>query len=97
MYQRLVVQFKKERKAKGMSQDDAALNCGVTLSAISKVERNKRSPKLETFMEMCKGIGFMVVMIPIPEEIMPELKRVPEPVEVKEEIDYDNWDYEGEV
>lgn len=92
MHEYLIKQFKYERRRQGISQETVADNSMASLSAVSKIEINKREPRLGTFMDMCKAIGYMVVIVPIPEELRMELKiREPEVI-VPDPVDYDNWD-----
>jgi len=49
--------FRDERRARGFSQHALAQATGLTRDAISKIERGKRSPRLETLVLLSRGLG----------------------------------------
>ena len=91
-----MAQYRSERKKQGLSQEETANRCDITKSAITKAEIGDRVPNLNTFLEMCRGIGYMVVIAPIPTSIKPEIIVEKVIVEVEKDIDYDNWRYKNE-
>lgn len=97
MYEELIKQYKKMRKGNGYTQESASRDVDVTSLTISRTESLETSPRLDKFVEMAKGIGCMVVLVPFPKELPPE--KVEEEVveeETKKVVDYDNWDYEDD-
>ncbi len=88
-HEKLIAQFKEQRKNKKISQEKVSELCEVSYPTVVAAELGNREPKLGTFMEMCKAIGYIVVMIPDPkakEEVVEEPQT-----EEKKEIDYDNF------
>jgi transcriptional regulator with XRE-family HTH domain len=49
--------FQCERHARGFSQDALARASGLTRDGISKIERDKRSPRLETLVRLSRALG----------------------------------------
>lgn len=86
--------FIDERKRQGLSQVQVADRCDVSISTINKSEamRKTRQPKIETFAEMCRGIGFTIIMIPTPQNIKPQVVKEKVIVKVERKVDYDNWE-----
>lgn len=89
----LVRQFISERKRQKLSQEKVVDNCDVSQGGLSKIETGARDPSLNTFTEMLRGIGFMLIMAPIPEKIRPKIVIKEVEVEVEKKTDYDNWNY----
>jgi transcriptional regulator with XRE-family HTH domain len=44
------------RQARGMSQQELAILCGTTQSAIARLERGGRPPKLDTLMRIADAL-----------------------------------------
>ncbi|MDP1901813.1 MAG: helix-turn-helix transcriptional regulator [Rubrivivax sp.] len=44
------------RRQRGLAQDDFAFKCGMSASAISKIERGLKSPKLDTIFRIAKAL-----------------------------------------
>jgi len=49
--------LKKLRTAKGISQEDFALNIGLHRTYISQLERGLKSPSLRTINKICQELG----------------------------------------
>jgi ribosome-binding protein aMBF1 (putative translation factor) len=45
------------RQARGMSQQELAILCGTTQSAIARLERGGRPPKLDTLMRIADALN----------------------------------------
>jgi len=96
MYDELVAQYKSERKRLGISQTEASLKGGVSMFTVSRMESGESRPRLDIFVKMCEGIGFMVAIVPLPSRMIEKvvIEAIEEPeVEESKEVDYDNWDY----
>ncbi|WP_093689166.1 helix-turn-helix domain-containing protein [Sporolituus thermophilus] len=53
--------LKKLRTAKGISQEDFALNVGLHRTYISQLERGLKSPSLRTIEKICRELGISLV------------------------------------
>ncbi|MCE5286072.1 MAG: helix-turn-helix domain-containing protein [Pelosinus sp.] len=53
--------LRKLRTAKGLSQEEFALNIGLHRTYISQLERGLKSPSLRTIDKICKEIGISLV------------------------------------
>ncbi|MCI9022338.1 MAG: helix-turn-helix transcriptional regulator [Eubacterium sp.] len=53
-YAGIGMRIRAARKARGLSQDKLAAECGVSLSFIGHIERGTRSMSLETFVNICR-------------------------------------------
>jgi transcriptional regulator with XRE-family HTH domain len=51
------VNLKRERDARGWSQMDLSRRCGLNLTAISKIERGSRDPRLLTIVKLAQAFG----------------------------------------
>lgn len=93
MYKELIAQYKSERKKQGFSQTYVSENAEVSMFTVNRMEKGETIPRLDKFLEMCRGIGFMVVIAPIPKSVRPQIiiKEVIVEVE-KKVVDYDNFD-----
>jgi transcriptional regulator with XRE-family HTH domain len=49
------------RTAKGISQEDFALNIGLHRTYISQLERGLKSPSLRTIEKICRELGISLV------------------------------------
>ena len=97
MHEEVIKQFTEERKRRKVSQEVVAKYADVSEFTISRMENGKASPMLKTFCEMAKGIGMMVVLVPIPlKEKLPNPKPIEEEEDVYQDPDYSNWDYDEE-
>lgn len=98
MHREIIRQFKSERKKQKKTQQDVSDNCKLNISTVNRMERGESIPTLETFTEAVSGIGFMIVIIPVPQNL--PIKPEPKEEEIVEEeppVNYDNWNYgEGE-
>jgi transcriptional regulator with XRE-family HTH domain len=60
------------RLALGLSQEAAAVHCGIHWTQLGKVERGQRSLRLETIVKIAEGLqmdaGDLVSELPLPEE-----------------------------
>jgi ribosome-binding protein aMBF1 (putative translation factor) len=58
------------RLALGLSQEAAAVRCGIHWTQLGKVERGQRSLRLETIVKIAKGLeidaGKLVSKLPVP-------------------------------
>lgn len=52
-----VANLKKEREAKGLSQEKLAHESGLHWTQVSRVERGERDPKLSTVLALARGLG----------------------------------------
>ena len=91
IHKSLIEQFRAERKKQGVSQERVSQIGDVSLSMVTKVETFRKKPTLDIFMEMCKGIGYMMVIAPIPKQVENIVITEKVEVEVFKEVDYDNW------
>ncbi len=59
------------RTALGLSQEAAAVRCGIHWTQLGKVERGQRSLRLETIMKIAAGLdidaGELVSELPVPQ------------------------------
>ncbi|WP_160725034.1 helix-turn-helix domain-containing protein [Bacillus sp. USDA818B3_A] len=60
---------KRLRKAKGMSQEKLALDSGLDRSFYGEIERNEKTPSLDTTFRIAWGLGME------PEELVKEIKE----------------------
>jgi len=96
MYDQLIEEYTIIRKRKNLSQASASEGVKVSQFTISRMETKETIPQLDKFLEMAKGIGMMVALVPFPSELPPErVEKIPEPEKPKE-VDYDDWDYDEE-
>lgn len=60
------------RQTLGLSQEAAAVRCGIHWTQLGKVERGQRSLRLETIVKIAKGLdvdaGILVSKLPVPPE-----------------------------
>ena len=58
------------RLALGLSQEAAAVRCGIHWTQLGKVERGQRSLRLETIVKIAEGLdidaGELVTKLPVP-------------------------------
>lgn len=63
------------RAALGLSQETAAVRCGIHWTQLGKVERGQRSLRLETIIKIADGLeidaGDLVTGLPLPPEEAP--------------------------
>jgi len=50
------------RRARGMSQQELAVLCGTTQSAIARLERGSRPPKLDTLLRIADALDADLVL-----------------------------------
>ena len=50
-------EIRKERTRLGWSQEELAAKAGIHRTYISLLERNKKSPTLDTYRRICKALG----------------------------------------
>jgi transcriptional regulator with XRE-family HTH domain len=59
------------RQELGLSQEQAAVRCGIHWTQLGKVERGQRSLRLETIVKIANGLemdaGVLVRDLPVPE------------------------------
>ncbi|WP_341271839.1 helix-turn-helix transcriptional regulator [Mycobacterium kubicae] len=59
------------RLALGLSQETAAMRCGIHWTQLGKVERGQRSLRLETIVKIADGLGVdagdLVRQLPLPQ------------------------------
>ncbi len=55
-YTDIGMRIRKARKAKGLSQDELAKECGICLSFMGHIERGTRRMSLETFANICRTL-----------------------------------------
>ena len=96
MYQQLVNEYKATRKRKNISQKVAGALGGLSPMTISRMESGESIPRLDIFIKMAKGIGMMVVIAPLPAELVVHPPKIEEKIEEVKEVNYDDWDYEEE-
>jgi ribosome-binding protein aMBF1 (putative translation factor) len=60
------------RQRLGLSQEAAAVRCGIHWTQLGKVERGQRSLRLETIVKIAEGLdinaGKLVSRLPVPEK-----------------------------
>ena len=63
---------RERRRALGISQETAAVRCGIHWTQLGKVERGQRSLRLETIVKIARGLdidaGALVSGLPAPPE-----------------------------
>ena len=98
MYGQLVKEYKSTRKRKGVTQEDVSSKADVSPFTISRMENGESIPRLDKFIEMAKGIGMMVALVPFPAELPPEPKveEVVEEEDIVVDNEIDNWTYDTE-
>jgi transcriptional regulator with XRE-family HTH domain len=52
--------IKEIRKMKGYEGKHLAKSAGIAASSISDIEKDKRSPRLDTLEKICKGLGVSI-------------------------------------
>jgi len=61
---------RKRRQELGLSQEAAAVQCGIHWTQLGKVERGQRSLRLETIVKIAAGLevdaGHLVAKLPMP-------------------------------
>jgi transcriptional regulator with XRE-family HTH domain len=50
------VNLKRLREAAGLSQEEVGLRCGMQSSAVSRLERGNRNPRLTTIARLARAI-----------------------------------------
>ncbi len=50
-------ELKKARKASGLTQEELAARAGLHNTYISLLERNRKSPTLDSLFRICKALG----------------------------------------
>jgi transcriptional regulator with XRE-family HTH domain len=55
--ERFGANLSRERGRLGWSQEDLSRQCGLHITAISRIERGTREPRLETIVKLAKGLG----------------------------------------
>ncbi len=58
----LAARVAEERRARGLSQRELADLCGTTQSAIARVERGARPPRLDTLLRMAGALDCELVV-----------------------------------
>ncbi len=91
----LIEEYKRIRKSLKISQKNIVKEIGVSKYTVSKAESGRHTPKLKTFVEMARSIGYTLILVPLYDgtkrvEPIKAEKLVQEP----EEVDYDNWIYD---
>jgi DNA-binding XRE family transcriptional regulator len=56
------------RQARGISQRDLEELCGITQSAIARMERGASSPTLDTLFKVLVPLGKTLAIVPIPSD-----------------------------
>lgn len=54
------MRLKQLRKERGLSQEDLALNADVTVSTLSRIERDAASPRWSTVTKIVDALGVSV-------------------------------------
>lgn len=85
-YKELLERFIYERKRTKVSQDKVSTNGGLSKYTVSRMETGESIPRTDTFVKMCKGMGMMIVLIPIPSILIAE-KVIIKAIEDKEKAD----------
>ncbi len=53
--------LRRQRQAKGLSQEELAHRAGVSMRYISLLESRRHQPSLETLRGLCAGLGISMV------------------------------------
>lgn len=59
---RLGSTIRRERRARGLRQDDLALAAGLGLRAVHDIEAGKATPQLETWLRAIEALGLVLVI-----------------------------------
>ncbi|HEY9776229.1 MAG TPA: helix-turn-helix transcriptional regulator [Planktothrix sp.] len=63
--QHLIARLTEQRNREGLSQSDLGKKLGLPQSFISAVESGRRDLRLSNFVELARGLGLEVVLIPV--------------------------------
>ncbi len=55
-YGKMGMRIRQVRKAKGLSQNDLAGKCGISMSFLGHIERGTRIMSMETFVSICEAL-----------------------------------------
>lgn len=58
----LIAQLISLRKAKGLSQKDLSVLCGMTQSVIARIESEKSTPTIATFEKIIDAMGATLIV-----------------------------------
>ena len=98
-HEELIKEYRRIRKSQGLTQAQASEGVEVGPETIMSAETLRRVPSLKKFVEMCKRLGYILAIVPLPEDKFTIINNVfppePEPKEDHSNIDYDNWEYEN--
>jgi len=65
------------RQELGLSQEAAAIRCGIHWTQLGKVERGQRSLRLENIMKIAAGLdidaGKLISDLPVPAQHLPDI------------------------
>jgi transcriptional regulator with XRE-family HTH domain len=50
-------ELQKSRKTAGLTQEELAARAGLHVTYISQLERNRKSPTLDSLFRICKALG----------------------------------------
>lgn len=55
-YGKMGMRIRQVRKAKGLSQNELAKKCGISMSFLGHIERGTRIMSMETFASICEAL-----------------------------------------
>lgn len=63
IYQRIGEALRRERRKRGLTQDDMALAAGLGLRAVGEVEAGKATAQFRTWLAVIQALGFKLVIV----------------------------------